>query len=179
MNTFRFFWTAHKWVGISAATFLLLLSITGFLLLLKKDFAWIQPPTQQGAAGKVADFLPLDAAWQRVLAEKHPAFVTEDDLDRVDVRPGKRIYKFRSKRDHAEIQVDAVTGAVLSTATRESDFIESLHDGSWIGEPVHAYVMPLVAICVVFLVFSGLWLWLEPHVKRYRRKRRDAKRAAA
>ena len=39
--------------------------------------------------------------------------------------------------------------------------------------------MPIFAICLVFLVFSGMWLWLEPHVKRARRKRRDAWAAAS
>ena len=81
--------------------------------------------------------------------------------------------KMLSTDNHSEIQIDAITGEVLSQDERISDLLEDLHDGSWIGKPVHAYVMPLVALLVYFLVFSGLWLWLEPKVKRWRRRRRD------
>ncbi len=175
MNTFRFFWNTHKWVGISAAAFLLLIASTGFLLLLKKEFAWIQPPTQVGSEGRLEGFLTLEEAWQRVLAAKHPDFRTIDDLDRIDVRPSQRIYKVRSKHNHTEIQVDAINGAILSTETRRSDFLEELHDGSWFAKPVHDYLMPIVALCVVFLVCSGLWIWSAPILKRRRSKRERAR----
>ena len=45
MSSFKFFWTTHKWTGIVIAILLVMSSITGFLLLIKKDFDWIQPPT--------------------------------------------------------------------------------------------------------------------------------------
>jgi uncharacterized iron-regulated membrane protein len=171
VNTFRFFWNTHRWVGISAAAFLLLIASTGFLLLLKKEYAWIQPPTQVGTAGTLESFLTLEEAWQRVLATKHPDFRTFADLDRIDVRPDKRVYKVRSKHNHTEIQLDAINGEILSSATRRSDFLEELHDGSWFAKPIHDYLMPIVAICVVFLVCSGLGIWLTPILKRRRNKR--------
>ena len=34
--------------------------------------------------------------------------------------------------------------------------------------------MPAFAVSLVYLVFSGIWLWLEPVVKRRRRRKRDA-----
>lgn len=176
MNTFRFFWHTHKWVGISVAAFLILIAGTGFLLLLKKEFAWIQPPTQQGAEGHFATFISLEEAWKRVEAEGHPDFRSLDDLERIDVRPHKRVYKLRSKHGHSEIQVDAMTGAILSVDTRRSDFIETLHDGSWIGKPVHDYLMPIVALCVLFLALSGCWLWVRPFFTRRKRRRELAAR---
>ncbi len=179
MNTLRFFFKAHKWVGVCAATFLAVTAVTGFLLLLKKEFDWIQPPTQKGAEGTIEEFISIDEAWQRVQAADHPDFRSPDDIDRIDVRPDRRVYKVRSKHNHAEIQVDAVTGAILSTDTRTSDWLEQIHDGSWVGKPFHDYVMPLVAICVMFLVFSGLWLWITPMVRRRRRKRQAAKQESA
>lgn len=177
MNSFRFFWDTHKWVGIGSAAFLLLIAGSGFFLLLKKEYAWIQPPTQTGSEGTLADFLPLDEAWQRCVASGHPDFQEVTDLDRIDVRPDKRIYKVRAKHNHSEIQIDAISGVILSQEERVSDWLEELHDGSWIGKPVHDYVMPLVAIGVYYLVFSGLFLWLQPKWKRRRRKRRDAARS--
>jgi uncharacterized iron-regulated membrane protein len=178
MRTFRFFWETHKWVGISIAAVLVITAGTGFLLLLKKEYAWIQPPTQRGSAGSLEQFISLEEAWKRVEALGHPDFRTPKDLDRFDVRPGKRVYKVRSKHNHSEIQIDAVSGAVLSQDERVSDWLEELHDGSWVGAPFHDFVMPLVALGVLFLVFSGLWLWFEPIVKRRRRRREQRGRKA-
>ena len=173
MNTYRFFWDTHKWVGIGIAAFLLLVAGTGFFLLLKKEFDWIQPPTQKGSAGTSDQFISVETAWAKCQAAGHPDFARLEQLDRVDVRPDKRVYKMLSTDNHSEMQIDAITGEVLSQDERVSDLLEDLHDGSWIGKPVHDYVMPLVALLVYFLVFSGLWLWLEPKVKRWRRRRRD------
>lgn len=178
MNTLRFFFKAHKWVGVCASLFLAVTAVTGFLLLLKKEFAWIQPPTRKGAEGSIEQFITLDEAWKRIKAANHPDFASAEDIDRIDVRPDKRVYKVRSKHNHSEIQVDAMTGAILSTDTRTSDWLEQIHDGSWVGKPFHDYVMPLVAICVMFLVFSGLWLWITPMVRRRRRKKAAAEEAA-
>ncbi len=178
MNSFKFFWDTHKWIGISISAFLVITAVTGFLLLLKKEYAWIQPPTQKGSPGNLESFLSLSDAWRHVEAADHPDFQHVDDIDRIDVRVDKRVYKVRSKHNHTEIQIDAVSGAVLSTATRTSDWLENLHDGSWIGKPVHDYIMPLVAIAVLFMVFSGLWLWLQPKWKRRQRKKRDERAKA-
>lgn len=174
MNTFRFFWNTHKWVGIGIAAFLAVTATTGFLLLIKKEVAWIQPPTREGKPGNLQSFLSLSDAWRQIEAADHPDFQHADDIDRIDVRPDKRIYKVRSKHNHSEMQVDAVSGEILSTATRRSDWIENIHDGSWLGGAVHDYVMPLVAICVLFMVFSGLWIWLTPVLKRRRRDKESA-----
>ena len=176
MSWYRFFWQAHKWVGITIAVFLLLIAVTGLLLLLKKEFAWIQPPTMKGAPAHMRSplaFLTIEEAWLKVQAVGHADFQSYEDIDRIDVRPSKRVYKFRSTRNHTEIQVDAVSGDILSVDTRTSDFLEQLHDGSWFGKPVHAYWMPLVAIGVVFLSLSGLWLWIRPILSRRKRRKKQ------
>lgn len=173
MNAYRFFWQAHKWVGLCAAAFLLLIAVTGFLLLLKKEFAWIQPPTQQGSPGELAAFITLEEAWRQVAAEGHADLRVRTDIERIDVRPDARVYKFRSRRNHTEIQVDAVTGAILDVDTRTSDWLESLHDGSWFAAPVHDYLMPLVAIAVVFLSLSGAWLFVRPILSRRARRKKQ------
>ena len=88
----------HKWGGILFAIVLVNLSVTGILLLVKKDFAWIQPPTSTGAEGDPARFITPAALFAIVLAQGHPAFRVLDDIDRVDFRPGKRVYKVQSVR---------------------------------------------------------------------------------
>lgn len=179
MNTFRFFWDTHKWTGITLAAVFLLTAVTGFLLLFKKRADWIQPPTQKGEAASVEQWISIAKTWEIVKALDHPDFQSFEDLDRIDVRLGQRVYKVRSKHNNTEMQVSASTGAVLSVATRTSDWLETLHDGSFIGEPFRDYVMPVVATGLVFLVFSGTWLWLEPIVKRRRRRRQKARRNAS
>lgn len=51
-----------------------------------------------------------------------------NDIDRLDVRPGKEMLKVCCK-NRWEVQLDAKTGSVLQVAYRRSDLIESIHDG--------------------------------------------------
>jgi uncharacterized iron-regulated membrane protein len=172
MKTFKFFWTTHKWTGIILAIVFATISATGFLLLIKKDYAWIQPPTRVGSPGEVEEFLTFAQVFDVVFAQNHSAFRSFDDIDRIDFRPGKRVHKVRSEHDQWEIQVDAVSGDVLSVERRMSDLLESIHDGSFFGDWVHRWIMPIAACALMFLTFSGLWLWLEPTIRKRRRKQR-------
>ena len=172
MQTYKFFWDTHKWTGIVLSLVFVMIAVTGFLLLIKKDHAWIQPPTQEGAEGSVEDFLPLDQMFAKVFAEGHPDFQSMDDIDRVDFRPGKRVHKVRSVHNHSEIQVDAVTGAILSVDTRTSDLLEQIHDGSFFGDWAHDWFMPVVPFALLFLVGSGLYLWLAPKIRKARNRRK-------
>ena len=173
MRLFKFLWSTHKWTGIVLSVVFLNVAITGILLLWKKDHEWIQPPTQAGTAGDLAGFISTQRLVEVVLAADHPDFGSFADIDRIDFRPGKRVHKVQSKHNFAEIQVDAVSGAVLATGTRTSDWIEQLHDGSWFGEWVHAWVMPLTAVALAFLVFSGLYIWYFPVWRKARRRSKE------
>ncbi len=179
MRPFKFFWNTHKWTGIVLAVAILGIAGTGLLLLVKKRFETLQPPTQKGTPSSLEQLLPLHEVIARVVATNHPDFQRVEDIDRIDTRLGKRVHKVRSKHNWAEIQIDAVTGEVLHQDWRPSDLIEQLHDGSYLGGWVHDWVMPVVALGLVFLVISGLYLWIEPILKRRERKRRRKQRAAA
>lgn len=172
MKPLKFFFTAHKWTGIILGLIFVNLAVTGFLLLKKKDYAWIQPPSQQAAAGKLKDCISLRALFDVVLAQNHPDFKTDDDFDRVDFRPGQRLHKVRSKHSYTEIQVCAVTGEVLSTETRVSDWVEQLHDGSLFADWTHDWLMPVVAFALLFLVGSGIYIWLAPALSKRRRRKK-------
>ena len=173
MKYFKFFWKAHKWVGIVLSIVFINLAVTGFLLLIKKKFDWIQPPTQQGAEGAPADFITTEQLFDIVLSQDHPDFQSLDDIDRVDFQPAKRIHKVRSIHHHSEIQVDAVTGAVLYDDQRLSDLLENMHDGSFLGEWAHAYLMPLTALALLFMSASGLYLWINTHLRKKRQLRKN------
>ncbi len=178
IKSFKLFWVTHKWTGIISAVLFIVIACTGFMLLIKKRSDWIQPPTQTGQPGAVTEFIPLAEAIDAALAQKHDDFKSINDIDRIDVRPDDRVYKVLSGHNYAEIQVCAITGQVLSTAWRPSDLFEDIHDGSFVGEWMHDWIMPLVPPALLFLVFSGIWLWIEPIVRRRRRRARWAARAA-
>lgn len=179
MKTFKLVWNIHKYVGIVLAIIVAMISVTGFLLLVKKDYAYLQPPTERGAAGEPEEFLSVSEILDRVYATGHPAFAGPDDIDRIDFRLGRRVHKVRSQHEYLEVQVDAVTGAILSPPTpRRSDLIEQIHDGSYFADWVHGWVMPLTAVGMLTLTVSGLWVWIAPILKR-RRRRAAAARAAA
>ena len=143
MKLFKFLWSTHKWTGIVLAIVLLNIAITGVFLLYKKDFEWIQPPTRRGTAVEGAKFITTEKLFEVVLAQGHPDFKTVEDIDRVDFRPGRRVHKVRSQQNDTEIQVDAISGKVLSVATRRSDWLERLHDGSLFGDWAHDWLMPV------------------------------------
>ncbi|MHC5024396.1 MAG: PepSY domain-containing protein [Planctomycetota bacterium] len=180
MHSFKLFWKIHKWTGIIAAAIFAVTATTGFLLLIKKRVNWIQPPTMTDAAGEPADFISTTRLLEIVFAQNHPDFSSVADIDRIDFRPRQRVFKVRSRHHLAEIQVGAITGEVLSVSSRPSDLIEQIHDGSFFGDWVHDWVMPLVSGSLVVLIFSGYWVWLFPIMRRRRRRRRaEARRHAA
>lgn len=176
---FKFFWTTHKWAGIILSIVFVSTAITGFMLLIKKKVDWIQPPTQKDEAGEIEDFISSQRLFEIVFEQNHQDFQSLDDIDRVDFRPGKRVFKVRSKHNLAEIQVGAVTGDVLSVSYRPSDLLENIHDGSFFGDWAHNWLMPATAIALLFMVFSGLWLWIHPILRKRRRRKERARAATA
>lgn len=180
MRPYKLFWDTHKWTGIVLSLPFVLISVTGLLLLIKKRADWIQPPTQKGESGGLEEYVTLQDVFATVFAAGHEDFQTMDDIDRIDFRPGKRVHKVRSVHNHSEVQVDAINGAVLSIDTRNSDFLEQLHDGSWFGNWVHEWPWLLLPSGILFLVGSGLYIWLGPILsKRRRRKQGEATTSAA
>ena len=175
MRYFKFFWDTHKWTGIIAAVFLLTISVTGFVLLLKKEFDILQPSTQVSTVEEfeLHDFKPIHEVLANVFAQNHPHFVTLADIERIDLRPKQRTYKVRSKHDNQEFQVDALTGEVRGESKpRWADWLETIHDGSILHDGVKVWFMPLVALSLIFLIGSGLYLWLAPLLKKRSRLRK-------
>lgn len=174
MSSFKLFWNLHKWTGIIAALFFAVTATTGFMLLIKKRVVWIQPPTMDGGEGGIESFITNQELFEIVFSQDHPDFKTLTDIDRVDLRPNNNIFKVRSEHNHSELQISAVTGEVLNSSWRPSDLIEQIHDGSFLSDWIHDWVMPVVSFALLFMVFSGLWLWIEPGIRKRRRKKRKA-----
>ena len=85
----------HHWGSIAIALPLAIVLVTGVMLLLKKDFAWIQPPTIKGEEqGLALNFDQILAIAQTV---PEAGIATWADVDRLDVRPGKGMLKVRTE----------------------------------------------------------------------------------
>lgn len=162
----------HRWGSIATAVPVLIVLVTGVVLQLKKESSWIQPKTQKGIDQ------PPQISFDEILAvtSSVPEADVEswDDIDRLDVRPGKGMLKVRC-RNRWEIQLDTTTGEILQVAYRRSDLIESIHDGSFFSEGVKLGIFLPTAIVLVILWGTGVYLFFMPHLAR--RKKRKARTA--
>jgi hypothetical protein len=99
-----------------------------------------------------------------------------DDVNRIDVRPGKGVAKVWLKSGY-EVQVDLGTGSVLHSAYRRSDLIESLHDGSFFaGDWTKLGLFLPSGVALLLLWASGLWMFWVPFSVKWKKKQPPASR---
>ena len=157
----------HRWGAIVVLLPALVIFTTGVFLQLKKDWAWVQPPTMRAAHDEVS--IPWDEILEIARSVPEAEVETWDDVDRLDVRPGRGVLKVRCN-NRWELQLDGKTGEVLSSIYRRSDLIEAIHDGSWFHDLAKAWIWLPTAFILIGLWGTGLYLWLLPHLVRRRRK---------
>lgn len=165
---------SHRWSSIFIALPFLLVIVTGILLQLKKEIAWIQPPTQRGSSG--APTMSMDDLL--AAAKNSKALEVEDwsDIARIDIQPKRNVAKIQAN-NRWEAQIDLTNGSILQTAYRRSDLIESLHDGSWFHEKAKLWFFLPVAVTVLGLWVTGIYLFALPiWVKRNKKNKKVAKR---
>ena len=160
---------AHHWASFAATIPLLIIIATGLLLQMKKHWTWVQPAEHRGTGTVPA------VSFDRVLASVNTVPELEgtgwDDIDRLDVRPGRGVAKVTLKNGW-EVQVDLGTGRVMQTAYRRSDLIESIHDGSFFGGNWSKLGLFLpAAVVLLFLWLSGVWMVWVQYVGKKRRKK--------
>lgn len=166
----------HRWGAVLIALPFLLVIVTGILLQLKKDWSWVQPATQKGV-GKEPVISLVDLL--QVVRSCPECEVKEwKDIARIDLQPGKGIAKVQA-RNNWEVQVDMQSGAILLLAYRRSDFIESLHDGSWFHDNAKLWVFLPTAFIVLGLWITGIYLFFLPHSVRWARRIREQQSASA
>ena len=158
--------TIHKWASVIIALPLLLVIVTGILLLVRKEFAALQPPSQTGMATEPS--ISFEQIIQAAQSVKEAEVSTWEDIDRLDVRPSKGIIKIRAKNSW-EIQIDATDASVLQKAYRRSEWIESLHDTTFFQRSANLWLMLPVAIILLALWLTGMYLFFLPYYKRWRR----------
>jgi uncharacterized iron-regulated membrane protein len=161
----------HRWASMIVALPVLVVIVTGLILLLKKDVAWIQPPTQRGCSTELD--LSFDQILEIVQTVSEAEIKSWEDIDRLDVRPSKGMLKVRGVNQW-EVQIDAECGEILQVAFRRSDFIESLHDGSFFHDRVKLWLFLPSALILLALWMTGIYLFLLPYLIRRKRKRRSS-----
>lgn len=169
MNLNRLNRSTHRWASIVIALPFLVIVITGILLLVKKEFAYIQPSSAKGAGKQpTIAFSKILSAVQTVTQAEVTSW---QDIDRLDVRPSKGIIKVQTK-SHWEVQLDAITGEVLKTNFRRSDIIEQLHDFTYWQDSANLWFTLPISIALVIISIAGIILFFIPYYRRHKNKQR-------
>ncbi|MEL7482079.1 MAG: PepSY domain-containing protein [Pseudomonadota bacterium] len=174
VNPKRLFRQIHYWLSLAILLPAGVMFMAGTLLMLKKEVAWIQPPTSKGV---VTEQIPEISYQQMVEAARaYPETQISEwsDIDRIDVRPDKGIAKVRAKSGW-EIQIDTRTSDVLNVAYRRSDLIESIHDGSFFAGWVKLYLFLPAGVLLVIMWGTGIYLFVLP--KPWKRAKVKPKRS--
>lgn len=157
----------HLWLALGILVPSLIVFGSGILLQIKKQSAWIQPPTRSGV------FHAPSISFARVLdiAQSIPQLeVTAwENIKRLDVRPKKGMLKILAS-NHWEAQIDSSTGEILQVAYRRSDTIEAIHDGSWFADFAKLWVFLPAAIVLLFIWCSGSVLLYTTLKSKYKKQ---------
>ena len=156
----------HRWGSIIALLPLMIIIFSGIVLQLKKELAYVQPPTQSGAGTEPA--IGFERILEVVKTVPEAEIESWEDVDRLDVRPSKGVVKVRCKNRY-EVQIDTETAQILHVAFRRSDLIESIHDGSYFNEHFKLWVFLPAGIVLAALLITGVHLFLLPHLARRKR----------
>jgi uncharacterized iron-regulated membrane protein len=162
----------HRWAAIVTALPVFVVVLSGIILQTKKEFDWVQPPTMKGAGTELA--LSFDQILDIARTIPEARIKEWQDIERLDVRPGKGVVKVRAK-NRWEMQIDTTNGEVLQVAVRRSDRIENIHDGSFFHERVKFWVFLPSAIVLSGIWGTGLYLFLFPHMNWRDRKEDNGK----
>jgi hypothetical protein len=168
---------AHHWASFAATLPILVIIASGLLLQMKKHWTWVQPVEHRGTATEPR--ISLDQVLSSVQSVPELRATTWNDVDRLDLRPGRGVVKV-SLKSRWEVQVDLGSGRVLQTAYRRSDLIESIHDGSiFLGDWTKLGIFLPAGIVLLFLWVSGMWMVWVPYAGKRRRRKIAHPRAAA
>lgn len=156
----------HYWASSAVAIPLLVMIVSGLLLQLKKQWCWVQPGELRGTG--TAPVLDLEAILAIVKTVPDLAVRGWDDVNRLDVRPGRGMAKVWLQGGW-EVQVDLGSGKVLQVAYRRSDLIESIHDGSFFaGDWTKLGLFLPAGLVLLLLWLSGLWMFWVPFAAKRR-----------
>jgi uncharacterized iron-regulated membrane protein len=169
----------HRWIASILFVFFFIISLTGLLLTWKKNSkGYLLAKSYKGTSTALHDWLSFDSLHTiavRTLRDSISSKLSAD-LDRIDARPDKGMVKFVFTEGYWAVQLDAATGKVLHLERRRADFIENLHDGSYLDkvfgtedQQLKLGYATIMGASLFMLTLSGFWLWYNP--KRIRKQK--------
>jgi uncharacterized iron-regulated membrane protein len=167
----------HRICGLIGAIFLIVISITGFLLALKGQVSAIKVPTQKGTQVATSqDIIHPAKALEVVFGLGIAELAEAGHVDRLELHLSKNVYKVTSKEGYHEVQVDVASGRILSVGTRKDQLLEDIHDLSYFNPAFRIWVLPVVATLLFALGTTGLYIYFNPIVRRiqFNRSKRHA-----
>ena len=171
----------HRRVGLFAMIFLLIISLTGILLVWKKNTnGRLLANSQMGSSLSLSHWISFDSLASNAISAIRGRYGNNIStvISRIDARPDKGMVKIIFEEHYHAIQLDAATGKVLLYEERRADFIEQLHDGSIIDNLINGkgygklIYGTTAGAGLLLLTISGFWLWFNPKriIKRKRMK---------
>jgi uncharacterized iron-regulated membrane protein len=160
----------HYWGALACAIPIIIVIATGVLLILKKEFEWIQPSTIKGQG--LLPSITFDEVLININKSPKINNITWHDIKRIDVRPSKGLMKVQLK-EQIEVQMDHQTGEILKVDIRRSDVIESIHDGSYFSDFTKYWVFLPSAILLFILWVTGIYLFVITEFAKYRSRRKQ------
>lgn len=166
--TYRFLRTSHRWIGLFSSLALLVISVTGILLATKSWLGVVRPPESEGAPiSSSAEIVSVDRVVAAAFSVGIPELQETKQIDRVDYRPKKNVFKVLSKEGYHEVQVCGKTGKVLQVAKRVDQFTEKIHDLSIIGDSFRSFMLPVFGLGLFILSITGIVIFVNPIWRKY------------
>ena len=185
VSLLRIFRKVHRTMGIFLFLFFVIIATTGFLLGWKKNSnGLLLPIVAEGKSKNLQEWKSIfdlhKIADSALLATIDSNLSTK--IDRIAIRKDKGIVKFIYAKHYWEVQLDGSTGHILQVNLRKSDFIEDIHDGSYLdfyfqtkGEPIKLFYTLIMSSALLIFCVTGLWLWYGPKVIRSTKRKFDKK----
>lgn len=155
----------HYYISWIVFVPLLVVFVTGFLLILRQQFEWIQP-TKIKTGHSV-----IEKTWSEIYQQaRHVTeaeIKQESDVSKVVLRPSRGLVEVFSKNRY-HLQIDGKTGEVLNVAPRYTGLLITLHEGVFFGRWVKSWIFTPTA-------FFAICLWLTGFVLLFKIKRKANK----
>ena len=167
----------HHWASFIVALPILIIITSGILLQTKKHWDWVQPAEIRGTGTVPA--IGFEQIMSTLQATPSLGVAGWDDVARIDVRADRGLAKVTITSGW-EAQIDLGTGALLKTAYRRSDLIESIHDGSFFaGDWTKLGIFLPAGLTLLLLWLTGVWMVWVQFIGKRRRKAMLQRKAAA
>ncbi|MEW6653109.1 MAG: PepSY-associated TM helix domain-containing protein [Bacteroidota bacterium] len=169
LRTFR---KIHRITGAVLFIFFFFVAVTGILLGWKKHSAGlILAKSHQGSSADLKDWLPIDSLHTLACKALHDSVsaALSLELDRIDIRKDKGMVKFVFVDNYWGIQLDGASGKILHIERRRADFLENVHDGSFLDKylgtsngQIKLIYTSIMGLALLVFTITGFWLWYGP-----------------